>query len=420
MAQYKTIAGVRYERDLLEFADEETRKSGRSALPKLFAVSLWEQAMDGNGVTETEQRTIKHIMQNYKLAEAAKKYLNEQLAQSGGKGIIKRKSTAKLNGRSGSSHWSAGYYRTIDGQRFDNGLLTQAEEMASKGPITMAEAAQLWANAHDGNGVTECEKRTLRYIGQNFDFTTDAKNLLPQVLDSQGAPREALESEPSRSGARSASGRSGLAVEDSVPAQSSNSDATGRLRALMAPVWNKLSGVFGFAASSSGNATHRNAPLSLPAPPSVARDTPKRKFQEAGDSCDRQSKAPRFESEGGRDSSADMMGSLSPELRELLADASNGTHMLALECPTATAPAVDAELQRQRAEAHKAVQRILAAKTAEDFLGASKAEQREEFKRLSLLLHPDKGLVDADDEQAKLAWRLVLAARSKLNRQNTV
>lgn len=386
MSQYKSIAGVKYERDLLEFAEREAAQSGTSALPQTFAVSLWDMAMDGGKVTECERRTIQKIMQEHKLAAAATKYLDEHLAHHSAKATLARK---------GSSQ----YYRTIEGVRYDNGLLKQAEEMASQGPITRTGAAKLWAKAHDGNRVTETEKRTLLYIGATFEFARGAETFLSELVNELNTSVPAISSGPV------GQVRAMSALPSSSGAQASTT------RGLVQTMWNKALSLF-----TSGAPVVSDLPA-LPPAESITTQSSKRLREEShGSTSAPASKAPRLES-GRAQSITDATTGLSSELSALLTDSADSSQPLALEFPMAVAPE-EVELQRQKVEAQKEVDRILGESKVANILGhGSKADQQREFKRLTLLLHPDKGLVAADDDRATLALRLVIASRNKIMRQ---
>ena len=78
-SQYKQTHGVKYERDLLEIADA-ARGANRIML-KADAELLWRQAMDGNRVTATEERTLQYIMSHYRMNAAATKVLRVRIAE---------------------------------------------------------------------------------------------------------------------------------------------------------------------------------------------------------------------------------------------------------------------------------------------------------------------------------------------------
>ncbi|CAK0850809.1 unnamed protein product [Prorocentrum cordatum] len=71
-------------------------------------------------------------------------------------------------------------------------------------------------------------------------------------------------------------------------------------------------------------------------------------------------------------------------------------------------------LEERRRRAAVEVDRILSSRSERDILGPGPAtHQRQEFQRIVLLLHPDKGLVSASDGRAADALRLAFAARRR-------
>ena len=81
MAQsyYKTIHGVRYDRSLLEAADERIAGQGDGRISEQDAKELVELSKDGGRVTETELRTLKHIRGNYRFTPKAAAWFAGQL-----------------------------------------------------------------------------------------------------------------------------------------------------------------------------------------------------------------------------------------------------------------------------------------------------------------------------------------------------
>jgi len=76
------------------------------------------------------------------------------------------------------------YYKVIDGNKYDRGLLEAVEKHAeSGGQISRIEAMKLWADAEDGRGVTDIEKATLEYAMKTFKFTDKAISYLRAFLD---------------------------------------------------------------------------------------------------------------------------------------------------------------------------------------------------------------------------------------------
>ncbi len=81
MAQsyYRTIHGVRYDRSLLEAADERIAGQGDGRISEQDAKELVELSKDGGRVTETELRTLKHIRGNYRFTPKAAAWFAGQL-----------------------------------------------------------------------------------------------------------------------------------------------------------------------------------------------------------------------------------------------------------------------------------------------------------------------------------------------------
>ena len=62
---YKTIHGVRYDRNLLEAADERIFGQKDFRISEKDVYEIFELSKDGGRITETELRTLKYIRQNY-------------------------------------------------------------------------------------------------------------------------------------------------------------------------------------------------------------------------------------------------------------------------------------------------------------------------------------------------------------------
>lgn len=70
-----------------------------------------------------------------------------------------------------------GYYKTIDGKKYDGELLELAEKLTAgggDGRISKEDAAQLLDAVKDGNAYTDIEKDTMAYIRDNFKWTDAA------------------------------------------------------------------------------------------------------------------------------------------------------------------------------------------------------------------------------------------------------
>jgi len=85
----------------------------------------------------------------------------------------------------GESGRRMSYYKQIKGVKYDKGLLELAEKLTTgkgDGRISKKDAIDLWEDAKDGKGVTECERRTIKYICDNFKCTDAAKKELASLL----------------------------------------------------------------------------------------------------------------------------------------------------------------------------------------------------------------------------------------------
>lgn len=70
-----------------------------------------------------------------------------------------------------------GYYKTIDGVKYDGELIELADKLTSgagDGRISKADAAELLAAVKDGNSYTDTEKDTMKYIRDNYNWTDAA------------------------------------------------------------------------------------------------------------------------------------------------------------------------------------------------------------------------------------------------------
>lgn len=68
-------------------------------------------------------------------------------------------------------------YVTIDGNKYEKELIELAKEHTTgvgEGKLSKDEVADLFKSAQDGQGVTDIEKATLKYIRGNFVFTDAA------------------------------------------------------------------------------------------------------------------------------------------------------------------------------------------------------------------------------------------------------
>merc|ERR1719265_3140262 len=137
---------------------EAFAEDGQVSCP--HAHTLWEAAHDGPGITETERKTLQYTLDTMSYTEKAAKYMKDCL-----KGDM-----------------PTSYYKQIDGVKYDRALLETAESFAKDGQVSYPEAVQLWEDAQDGKGITECERKTLEYTLSNLKYTDKAKRFMNACL----------------------------------------------------------------------------------------------------------------------------------------------------------------------------------------------------------------------------------------------
>lgn len=69
--------------------------------------------------------------------------------------------------------------------KYDKSLLEKAEDAASDGQVSFAEAKELWEAAADGPGLTDIERATLQYCLKTYKFTEKAANYLKKALSTK-------------------------------------------------------------------------------------------------------------------------------------------------------------------------------------------------------------------------------------------
>ena len=70
-----------------------------------------------------------------------------------------------------------GYYKTINGKKYDGAIIELAEKLVSgsgDGRISNADAKILYDEVADGGSYTDIEKDTMEYIRANFKWTDSA------------------------------------------------------------------------------------------------------------------------------------------------------------------------------------------------------------------------------------------------------
>lgn len=76
---YKTIDGVKYDRELLEAADEAVAGRGDGRISLSDAEKLLAEVKDGDSYTDCEKTTVKYIRENYKWTDEADTWFRKQI-----------------------------------------------------------------------------------------------------------------------------------------------------------------------------------------------------------------------------------------------------------------------------------------------------------------------------------------------------
>jgi len=74
-------------------------------------------------------------------------------------------------------HMSESYYKTINGVRYDKGILDAADRSVAgqgDGRISLDDAKMMMTSVKDGGKYTDTEKATIAYVRDNYKFTTEA------------------------------------------------------------------------------------------------------------------------------------------------------------------------------------------------------------------------------------------------------
>lgn len=77
---YTTIDGEQYEKELLDLAKKHTTGQGEGKLSKDEVEDLFKSASDGQGVTDTEMKTLKYIRANFEFTDASAKLFDEKIS----------------------------------------------------------------------------------------------------------------------------------------------------------------------------------------------------------------------------------------------------------------------------------------------------------------------------------------------------
>ncbi|WP_027967856.1 hypothetical protein [Halomonas halocynthiae] len=78
---YVTIGGVQYEKELIDLANAHTTGQGEGKVSKDEVDDLLKSALDGQGVTDVERRTLEYIRNNFDFTDAAAERFDKKFAE---------------------------------------------------------------------------------------------------------------------------------------------------------------------------------------------------------------------------------------------------------------------------------------------------------------------------------------------------
>ena len=78
---YKIVKGVRYDRALLEAAENRIKGQGDGRISEQDLKELVDLSEDGKGITVTELRTLRYIKDEFNLTEKAQRWLADNVSR---------------------------------------------------------------------------------------------------------------------------------------------------------------------------------------------------------------------------------------------------------------------------------------------------------------------------------------------------
>lgn len=114
---------------------------------------------DVTNITNTEKNSIEYILNTYFCSYEAIENLRKYIKTS--------------------------YYQVIEGERYDRSLLLLADNLVKgqgDGRVSEEDMKNLVKSALDGNKITDCEKKTLKFISKKYNTTDNGKSYLENYL----------------------------------------------------------------------------------------------------------------------------------------------------------------------------------------------------------------------------------------------
>jgi len=174
MAQYETVNGNKYEKDMLGLA-----RQAKGPIDWELAEQIWHAAMDGNKVTDIERDTVQYLIAEKECTASAKHYFHHKL------GLLEKNCPGHLAPIKATGD-SSSQYQTIAGLKYERDLFNHAISSTKGGKaMTLEHAKELWTKAMDGNKVTDTEFRTVEFVTAHYRLNRDAHKYLEEMLTGQ-------------------------------------------------------------------------------------------------------------------------------------------------------------------------------------------------------------------------------------------
>lgn len=176
---YETIDGKKCDRAIIDACKEAVAGQGDGRVSVDDAKKIFEKVADGNKETAIERWTMRYCLTHFHWTEAAHDWIIDECKKLTQEGDVQDTPTKRA--KTGTS-----YYETIDGMKCDRGIVDacrQAVEGQGDGRVSKEDAEKVWAEAADGNKVTNAEKWTLRYCLTSFRFTRAAHDYIKEKFE---------------------------------------------------------------------------------------------------------------------------------------------------------------------------------------------------------------------------------------------
>eukprot|EP00928_Gymnodinium_smaydae_P013720 TRINITY_DN14984_c0_g2_i2.p1 TRINITY_DN14984_c0_g2~~TRINITY_DN14984_c0_g2_i2.p1 ORF type:complete len:624 (-),score=80.31 TRINITY_DN14984_c0_g2_i2:114-1889(-) len=177
---YKTIDGVRYDRELLDLSFQ---LASDGQLSEKDAMTLLEKAKDGRGLTEVEKRTLEYVLAHQKFTEKAREYMTSALSKEA-ESASDRKRHRSFDGAAASAA-SSGSLCSLEPpkKRHRTGVLERAKEAAEnvRGFAGSSVVPALTATGHALAGAT-CAVGAMAVEVSTFGLATETNKALTGAL----------------------------------------------------------------------------------------------------------------------------------------------------------------------------------------------------------------------------------------------